>query len=228
MTLSSMIVSGDWQEVSVFECILSSLHMDVDVESELRLASIRLKKTKVDAVIVDRDLDGTDEFLSQLQEQMLDEVGPVVIVSGSKARSQLETPSASFVIEKPVSVEQAVHTLSAARNMILKGRLRYHREVLDVPVSLTCQSEDEIAAHLLNLSQGGLRVHLKRPAPLNGKIGINFQLPGTQLPLQASGEVAWTDKQGNAGIRLVEISDGMKRNLQLWLERQFFAPSAIN
>jgi hypothetical protein len=166
MTLSSMIVSSDWQEVSVLN------------------------------------------------------------VSGSKARSQLETAGASFVVEKPVSVEKAVHTLSAARNMILKGRLRYHREALDVPVSLKCSPSTEMPAHLLNLSQGGLRVHLQRPAPLTGKIGINFSLPGTALPLEARGEVAWTDKQGNAGIRLIEISEPMKRNLQLWLERQFFGTAA--
>jgi DNA-binding response OmpR family regulator len=228
MTLSSMIVSSDWQEVSVFECILGSLRMEVDVESELRLAWIRLAKTKVDAVIVDCDLGGTEDFLRRVREEIRADSAPVVIVSGSKQRSQLETTGASFVVEKPVSVEKAVHTLSAARNMILQGRLRYHREELDVPVSLTCQSKKRVAAHLLNLSQGGIRVHLQRPSALSGEVGINFCLPGTELPLQARGEVAWTDKKGNAGIRLVEISDPMKRNLQLWLERQFFQPSAAN
>jgi hypothetical protein len=140
----------------------------------------------------------------------------------------VEAAGASFVVEKPVSVEKAVHTLSAARNMILKGRLRYHREALDVPVSVTCQSKKEVAAHLLNLSQGGIRIHLQRPGTLSGNVGINFCLPGTELPLQARGEVAWMDKQGNAGIRLVEISASMKRNLQLWLEQQFFRTSTVS
>jgi DNA-binding response OmpR family regulator len=228
MTLSSMIVSSDWQEVSVFECVLGSLRMDVDVESELRLAWIRLAKTKVDALIVDCDLGGTEDFLRRVQEEIRPDAAPVVIVSGSNKRSQLEANGAPFVIEKPVSVEQAVHTLSAARNMILQGRLRYHREELDVPVSLTCESKKRVAAHLLNLSQGGIRVHLQRPAPLSGEVNVNFCLPGTELPLEARGEVAWTDKKGNAGIRLLEINDSMKRNLQLWLERQFFQGSAVS
>jgi DNA-binding response OmpR family regulator len=228
MTLSAMIVSSDWQEVSVFECILGSLRIDVDVESELRLAWIRLAKTKVDTVIVDCDLSGSDGFLRQVQHEIRPDCAPVVIVSGSKKRDQLHATGASFAVEKPVSVEQAVHTLSAARNMILQGRLRYHREALDVPVSLTCDSKKPVAAHLLNLSQGGIRVHLQRPAPLSGEVGIDFCLPGTELPLQARGEVAWTDKKGNAGIRLVEISDSMKRNLQLWLERQFFQTPAVS
>jgi hypothetical protein len=41
MTLSSMVVSRDWQEVSVLECILGGLHMDVAVESEPQRAMAR-------------------------------------------------------------------------------------------------------------------------------------------------------------------------------------------
>ena len=48
---------------------------------------------------------------------------------------------ALFAFEKPISVEQAVRTLSAARNMILDGRLRYHRAGLEVPVSLNCKGQ---------------------------------------------------------------------------------------
>src|SRR5271170_6915874 len=51
MTLSSMVVSRDWQEVSVLECILGGLHMDVAVESEPQRALARLNKTKIDALI---------------------------------------------------------------------------------------------------------------------------------------------------------------------------------
>ena len=58
MTLSSMVVSRDLQEVSVLECILGSLHMDVEVESEPQQALSRLSKSKIDALIVDCDLNG--------------------------------------------------------------------------------------------------------------------------------------------------------------------------
>ena len=44
MTLSSMVVSRDWQEVSVLECILGGLQMDVAVENEPQRALARLSK----------------------------------------------------------------------------------------------------------------------------------------------------------------------------------------
>src|SRR3989442_8034509 len=75
---------------------------------------------------------------------------PLVMVSGSSGRENLESKGATFVFEKPISVEQAVHTLSAARNMILDGRLRYHRQALDLPVSLNYGSGMRLNAHLIN------------------------------------------------------------------------------
>src|SRR2546423_9224069 len=128
MTLSSMVVSRDWQEVSVLECILGGLQMEVAIEAEPQRALARLNRSKVDALIVDCDLNGSAQFLHELQrdEQRANRL-PLVIMGGPRSGNQLDETGALFAFEKPISVEQAVHTLSAARNMILDGRLRYHR-----------------------------------------------------------------------------------------------------
>jgi hypothetical protein len=228
MAISSMIVSRDSQEVSVFECILGGLHMDVDVEAEPQQAWNRLGKSKVDALIVDCDLDGTDGFLRKLRKAANEKSAPVVIVSGSGARYGIEAAKATFMVKKPVSVDQAVHTLSAARNLILKGRLRYHRQALEGPVSLKRAAKQLLKGTLLNLSVGGMRVHLPQPARLSGAVQTNFLLPGTKVALQARGEVAWTDQEGNAGIRFVAIGEAMKRHLQLWLEQQYFQTESVS
>ncbi len=216
-----MVVSRDWQEVSVLECILGGLHIGVDVESEPERARAKLAKSKIDALIVDCDLDGTAGFLRALYNGDFQNSVPLVIVSGANGRNQLNVSKASFVFEKPISVEQAVKTLSAARNMILDGRLRYHRQALDVPVSLTYGPRKRLKAHLTNLSQGGIGIRMQRSLPGAGLVRINFALPGTKLSVNLKGEVAWTDKQGNAGIRFVVTDGRVKRDLQLWLEQQY-------
>jgi len=48
MTLSSLVVSRDWQEISVLECILGGLRIDVDVEPEPERAQSKLAKSKID------------------------------------------------------------------------------------------------------------------------------------------------------------------------------------
>jgi DNA-binding response OmpR family regulator len=221
MPLSALILSCDSQEVSVFECILGSLRIGVEVERDPALAWIRLNKSKVDAVIVDCDLAGAEEFLRKLQMGAEQESSPVLILSTTKEQNRFDSLGAEFVARKPISVERAVQMLSAARNLILKARLQYHRHALDTPVSIT-RTEDHIDACLLNLSQSGMRVHLQPPQALQGDVDIHFLLPGTEVSLDAKGRVAWADTRGNAGIRLVAMSEPDRRDLRLWVERKYF------
>ena len=221
MTLSSMVVSRDWQEISVLECILDGLHIGVDVEAHPDRARAKLSRAKIDAVIVDCDLDGAGDFLRELQNDLINKSVPVVVLRGQRDRTTGKIQQPSFEFQKPISVEQAVHTLSAARNMILDGRLRYHRQPLHVPVALTCGPRKRVTAKLVNLSQGGIGIRAPQKLAAGGPVKVSFALPGTKLSLKFQGELAWTDKQGNAGIRFLEMDGGVKRNLQLWLEQQY-------
>ena len=219
-----MVVSRDWQEVSVLECILGGLQIDVDVESKPERAQAKLAKSKVDALIVDCDLSGSDRFLRDLQRDAHFTVStPLVVMSGPRDRHEIDATGALFSFEKPISVEQAVRTLSAARNLILDGRLRYHRQTLGIPVSLSCGARKRIEAELVNLSQGGIGVRTDRELDAEKAIQVSFKLPGTRYTVKAQGEIAWTDRQGNAGIRFVDVPTRLQKGLQIWLAQQYFA-----
>jgi CheY-like chemotaxis protein len=224
MTLSSMVVSRDWQEVSVLECILGGLHMDVAVEDEPQRALTRLNKSKVDALIVDCDLNGSIQFLRELQrDEKRASTVPLVIMSGKESRQSLDSTGAIFAFQKPISVEQAVRTLSAARNLILDGRLRYHRAGLEVPVNLSFNSHGRVEANLVNVSQGGLQVHTDSPVETTKNLRISLDLPGAKSTLKAQAEIVWQDKRGNVGIRFMKLSPRVQRVLQFWLAQQYFA-----
>src|SRR5580704_14632179 len=223
MTLSSMVVSRDWQEVSVLECILGGLHMDVSVENEPQRAMARLSKSKIDALIVDCDLNGSSQFLQELQSAENPKTVPLVIMSRPQYNQPLDQPGALFAFEKPISVEQAVRTLSAARSMILDGRLRYHRAGLEVPVSLNRKGHKPMDAFLINLSQGGMQIHTHDPIATTKGLQVSFDLPGARTGLKAKAEVAWQDTRGNMGIRFVKLAPRQQRTLQLWLAQQYFA-----
>ena len=212
-----MVVSRDWAEVSVLECILGGLHIGVDVEPEPERARAKLAKSKVDALIVDCDLDGTSNFLRGLGTGL--NAVPLVIVSSSNGH--LQDSGATFVFKKPISVEQAVRTLSAARNMILDGRLRYNRHALDLPVCLAYGPRKKVEAHLMNLSEGGMGIRLSYPMAFQGPLQLSFQLPESKSQMKIQGEVAWIDRMGNAGIRFLGMSPDLKRDLKLWLARQY-------
>jgi len=224
MTLSSMVVSRDWQEVSVLECILGGLHMDVAVESEPQRALARITSSKIDALIVDCDLNGTGQFFRELQrEAPRANTVPLVIMGGPQGRQDMAGTGAMFAFDKPISVEQAVRTLSAARNMILDGRLRYHRAGVEVPVTLSGRHQKRVGAQLINLSQGGLQVRIDDGFDARDLLRASFALPGTKCGVKADVEVAWSDEQGNVGIRFVKIASQMQQTLRVWLAQQYFA-----
>ena len=224
MTLSSMVVSRDWQEISVLECILGGLHMDVSVEDEPQRAMARLNKSKVDALIVDCDLNGSTQLLQELQhETKCSNTTPLVIMGGAHCNRTLDETGALFAFAKPISVEQAVRTLSAARSMILDGRLRYHRAGLEVPVAVSCKGRKQADAFLINVSQGGMQLHTDDPVEATKPLQLSFELPGARSALKAKAEVAWQDKRGNLGIRFVKLAAREKRTLRLWLAQQYFA-----
>jgi len=198
--------------------------MDVAVESEPQRALSRLTHSKIDALIVDCDLNGTGQFFRELQREVpLASTVPLVIMGGPRGRRDMQTTGAMFAFDKPISVEQAVRTLSAARNMILDGRLRYHRAGLDVPVTLTGRNQKRVEAELINLSQGGLQVRVDDGFNATDLLRASFALPGTNSGVKADVEVAWSDDRGNLGIRFVKIAAQTQQTLRLWLAQQYFA-----
>lgn len=224
MTLSSMVVSRDLQEVSVLECILGGLQIGVAVENEPQRALARLAKSKIDALIVDCDLNGSSQFLRELQSvERQPRSIPLVIMGGRQCSQNLDETGALFAFEKPISVEQAVRTLSAARNMILDGRLRYHRTGLEVTVSLNRKGQKPMGASLVNLSQGGMQIHTTDLVETAKALQVSFELPGAKSALKAKAEIAWQDRRGNLGIRFVKLAAQQQRTLQLWLAQQYFA-----
>ncbi len=222
MTLESMVVSRDWQEVSVLECILGGMQIGVDVQSEPEEARRKLSRTKIDAVIVDYDLKGADAFVRKLEPMRQGEDAiPLVLMSGPLHHDQLRCSGADFFFEKPVSVEQAVHTLAAARNLILRGRLRYHRQAVQAAVSISANKK-RMDAELVNVSRGGIGVRSKEALQVGDALQLKFALPGRNLVVQARATVAWQKPNGYVGMRFEEIPTASLEELQLWLASRYF------
>jgi len=221
MSLETMIVSRDWQEVSVLECILNSLHIGVSLHQDVARAQEKLSTTKIDALIVDRDLSGTERVLRELPAS--NNSIPCILLSRSAEQQNLPASGATFFFEKPISVEQAVRTLSATRNLMMTGRMRYHRHELHVPIAVRCGKQKRITAELTNLSYGGLGIRASQSLDARGPLTVRFKVPGLNRTIAAEGELAWADYRGHAGIRFVQVPAHLHRSVQHWLERRYFA-----
>jgi c-di-GMP-binding flagellar brake protein YcgR len=106
--------------------------------------------------------------------------------------------------------------------MILDGRLRYQRVDLDIQVSLRAKNNMITNAHLVNLSEGGMRIYSDQPIDAEG-LQIRWEIPGAQSELNAQAEVVWHDDNGHVGVRFVKVPPQHQKALQLWLAQQFLA-----
>jgi PilZ domain len=209
MPLETMIVSRDWQEVSVLECILNSLNIGVNVQQDVTRAQGRFSKAKIDALILDRDLAGSETLLNDLPAN--NHAVPFILISRSAEQNGLTFSGATFFFEKPISVEQAVRTLSATRNLMMAGRMRYHRHGIRVPVDLRWGTHKRVSAELTNLSYGGLGVVASQTLVPHERVNVSFKVPGLKCMVKAQGELAWADDRGHAGIRFVQIPAHLHR-----------------
>lgn len=224
MTLESIVVSEDWQTIGVLSTVLNNLHISMAVDPDPEMAQRRLSRAKFDAVIVDCDVAGGKDLLASLRNSdAAKTIVPMAITAGQVSLPELSGWGTRFVFAKPVSLEQAVRTLSAARNLMLHGRLRYFRQPLENPVVITFSDHRRVDATLTNLSHGGAAIRSLKPLTANLPVRVRFDLPGTDSFVEARGEIAWSDKYGHSGIRFVEIPDRLQRNLEQWLAGRYFA-----
>jgi Tfp pilus assembly protein PilZ len=223
VTLESIVVSSDWQSISVLGSVMGSLRIGISIDPETDSARARLSKAKYDAIIVDSDVEGAANFLRSLRNNPYNKkTVPLAISNKSVTAHDLSLLGARFVFEKPIEVEQAVRMLSAARNLMLRGRLRYYRQSLYSHVTLQVGQKQRVQATLTNLSQGGIGIQTSDPLEVTGPIRMVFELPGMERPLETRGEVAWSDNQGNVGIRFLEMTEKLERELEQWLAERYF------
>jgi len=50
-------------------------------------------------------------------------------------------------------------------------------------------------------------------------VHVRFRLPENATSIQARGEIAWADREGNAGIRFTSMSESALAALTHWLQR---------
>jgi len=50
-----------------------------------------------------------------------------------------------------------------------------------------------------NVNEGGLFIETENPPPTDTRVALQFKLPGSDVPLQARGRVAWVQSAGEDG-----------------------------
>jgi CheY-like chemotaxis protein len=245
MVLQALLVSKDDLTAETLIRVLAEFGVAVTRSNAIDVAISRLSEARFDQVIVDFDaafdaairgdadanLDAelaTRPSASHLLEACCrlaaSDPNPPVRVALLHDASQIRSilgAGAHFILTKPVTSEQAQKTLRAALALLIRERRQSSRVAVQAAISIGGDDGNSVEGILLDLSTGGMDVLVAKPLPSAAVVNFVFELPDGGIGIQGKAEVAWSNSNGQVGLRFLAMDDGMRDHLQQWLTLHF-------
>jgi len=219
MNLESLLISRDAALLGVLRPTLEKIAVKVEVCPESQPGRDLLAKQKFDAVIIDcDDLDGGPDVLKDLRQTHSNAKAVAFAVVNARTTAQEAFRlGANFVLQKPLTPLHAARCFNAALNFMVREHRRYFRQPVEMPVRIGIPKSQEITATSTNLSEGGMAVRAAVRLPNGTLTELRFALPQSNTSLELKGQIVWTDGNGHAGIRFVDVPQSSQYQLDKWL-----------
>jgi CheY-like chemotaxis protein len=217
MATQSLVVSRDPEILGIINLLMSEIDMAVEVVSELPKAIQSLKDRRYDALIVDcdQDKDGFELLMKVREEERNQKLVAVGITSDVAANQAVFDSGATFVLNKPLPVEDARRILKISNGVITRAVRRFMRLPVD---SLAIVSvDDRQEGIILNISQKGLAVQTTDALTVGQIVYVSFLLPDTFNLIEGAMNVAWVDVSGRAGLEFRALEAREQEMLSDWV-----------
>jgi DNA-binding response OmpR family regulator len=221
MTLQTLLISKDDSTAEMLIRVLAELGVAVDRSTAVDVATSRLQEERFDQVIIDfEDPDSARRLLEICRDVTGPERNPPVTVALVDNPSQIRSilgSGAHFVLVKPLSAEQAKNSLRTATAVLRRERRMSFRVAVQTAISIRMSDGSVVEGILLDLSKGGLDVLAANPLPKATAVNVNFVLPNGDITIDAEAEVAWSNANGQVGLRFLNMSGTATMQFDEWL-----------
>src|ERR1019366_1999780 len=178
----------------------------------------RIQQQKFAALIVDfDDPEGAEDVLRQARNLGTEPLSVAWVADAGKVRDILRG-GAHFVLYKPLSEEAAKAGLRPAAALLSRERRRAFRVPVQAPVEITLPDNRKVDGILLDLSETGMEVLTAEPLDRGVLLAFYFKLPDRVLEIEARGEVAWANPNGQTGVRFLDLAEDKSAELKTWLQ----------
>ena len=220
MTLLALLVSTDDSASEVLGRVLPGYGIAVERFSDLATALDRCHQQRFDLLIL--DFDDPKAAAEVLEESRGVGWGsPTVTVAWvaepGKVRDIL-SGGAHFVLYKPLSEEKARAGLRAVAALLSRERRRAHRVPVQAPVEIKLPDDRPTDGILLDLSETGMEVLTAEPQAPATLLHFRFQLTDGSVTVEAHGQVAWANPNGQTGVQFLDLDDSTKAQLRAWVQ----------
>jgi DNA-binding response OmpR family regulator len=219
MTLQALLISKDDHASEALSRALAGFGFAVERLSDAEIAIGRMAEQRFDEVIVDfADPDSARQVLECVRNLSAGRtLATLALVDAESQIRQTLGSGANFVIVRPISDEKVVATLRAATALLKRERRRAFRVPVQAPVLLSVPGGQEMEGIMLDLSEGGMDVLAAQPLTPPSLVAFRFTLPDGSLSVEAHGEVAWANPNGQSGVHFLDVADDIREQLKQWL-----------
>lgn len=221
MNLKSLLLSSDEKIVRVLRRTLGDLDIAVEHCQNPEIALRYLTRERFEAIIVDCAGSGSGDVLRSARSAPCNKraVAVAILDPGIGLRSAFDI-GAHFILYKPVSPERARSSFRAARALMKKERRRNSRVELRIPVEMLCrESNAHLKVNSTDFGEGGMAITLPQRVKPQGRWQLSFTLPGNEAKVTVEAEFAWEGTGRQVGLRFLNQSRELERQLREWLGR---------
>jgi CheY-like chemotaxis protein len=218
MNLQALLVSTDDSAAEVLGRVLPALGIAVDRSSDPETTMARIQQQKFDAIIADFDDPKAAGDALQLAKSLGSAALSIALVADPTKVRDILSGGAHFVLYKPVSEEGAKAGLRAAAALLSRERRRAFRVPVQAPVQITLPDTRKVDGILLDLSETGMDVLTAEPQTTGALLAFQFQLPDGAVHVDAHGQVAWANPNGQTGVRFLDVPAETSDGLKVWLK----------
>lgn len=220
MDIRLLLVCPDQDAAALLKNVLAEMGMKAEHTPSLAHGLIRVEEEKFDAVVFEYRGDPASEtFLERLRQSSKDRKTMLIAVVDEQCNARpLFGLGANFVLYRPLSAERTRVSLSAARSLMQQERRRAPRSRVHSRANISYPGVD-LDATLINLSDTGTMITTHKRELDTGKVYFEFALPGQGQLVRLSGQVAWQDFSGRAGIHFLDVPQASRKLIQGWLRQ---------
>lgn len=228
MNLQALLVSSDDAAADVLGRVLSGFGVALDRSSDPETTMTRIHQQKFDALVVDFDDAKAAEEVLQAAKKLGTEPLTVALVADTAKVRAILSSGAHFVLYKPVFEDAAKAGLRAAAALLSRERRRAFRVPVQAPVEITLPDSRKVDGILLDLSETGMDVLTAEQQTAGALLGFQFQLPDGAVKIDAHGQVAWANTNGQTGVHFLDLSETVKADLKAWLKAAAVSAGGIS
>jgi len=216
MMLEFVVVSNDYPTATAVSRGVKKCGGKFNLSPSADAARECLGRRKIDGIFVDLEVPDTLALLADIRHGTSNAKAVVfACVRSSKEASVTLSAGANFLLLKPLSADGVAVHITIARELLERERRRYFRHPASFPITLK-DADGEQNAKLTNLSEGGMAVRTTRLLNHSSMIEFDFEV-SFGAAVRGRGEVAWTNKEGMAGIFIHTLHGKGREHLDAWL-----------